>query len=90
MYICLNYICQMVENIHERKNISEIVLDLSRQFVLDSGGVQHDADALSDGLGGKILGELGSDGAAATVGAGYFAPDHLKWNEGKGFDVSTT
>ena len=80
----------MVENIHERKNISEIVLDLSRQFVLDSGGVQHDADALSDGLGGKILGELGSDGAAATVGAGYFAPDHLKWNEGKGFDVSTT
>merc|ERR1739848_440943 len=44
--------------------------------ILNPGRIHHDSDPLADGLGGKVLGELGSDGAAASVGARHFTPDH--------------
>ena len=49
--------------------------------LLNPGRIHHDSDPLADGLGGKVLGELGSDGAAASVGARHFAPDHLMRTE---------
>jgi len=45
---------------------------------LNPGRVKHDADSLADGLGGEVLGELGSDGAASAMGTRHFAPDDPK------------
>ena len=41
------------------------------------GGIEHDANPLANSLGGKILSELGPDGATATMSARNLAPDDL-------------
>merc|ERR1719348_2819662 len=45
---------------------------------LNPGRVEHDADPFPHGAGGQVLGEFGSDCAAAAVGPGHFAPNHPK------------
>ena len=49
----------------------------STSQALNPGRVKHDADSLADGLGGEVLGELGSNGAASAMGTRHFAPNDL-------------
>jgi len=55
-----------------------VILSPQTESNSNPGGVKHDSDPLADSLGGKVLGELGSDGTAATVSARHFAPDDPK------------
>jgi hypothetical protein len=42
---------------------------------LDVGGVEHDADCGTEGLGREVVAELSTDNAGVTVRAGDLAPD---------------
>merc|ERR1719370_1600350 len=59
-----------LDNIRDLKQIS------IKQKYLNSRGIEHNADAFSHGLGGKVLGELSTYGTAATVSAGHLAPNY--------------
>ena len=52
-----------------------LLTTIQRPSFLDPGGVEHDPHASAHGLGRKVLGELGADGAGVSVGAGDLAPD---------------
>lgn len=42
---------------------------------LDVGGVQHDSDRSTKGLGRQVLLEVGSDNTVVTVSSGNLSPD---------------